>query len=268
MTTRDQAWPAGTPCWVDAQVDDVPKAVEFYKGLFGWDLFDAGPEAGNYHMAYINDRAVAGIGFKPQGTPEGMPSTWTTYLATEDVQATADKISAAGGKVLAPPMDVMTVGKMAVAADPAGAVFGVWQALDHNGFGVCNEPGTVCWNELHTAELGKGADFYTSVFGYTYDTMPGPPGFDYRTMIAPGQSQTCGGMFQDTSLPPGHPPYWLTWFAVADCDASTDKAKSLGSKVFMEPETMAIGRMSVVQGPQRESFGLIDLSTTADAPAE
>lgn len=268
MPTRDQVWPAGTPCWVDAQVDDIPKAVEFYHALFGWELFDAGPDAGGYHMAYIDDRAVAGIGFKPPGTPAHMPSTWTTYLASDDVDATADKVTGAGGTLLAPPMDVMTAGRMAVAADPGGAVFGIWRGRDTIGFGYVNEPGGVCWNELHTPDLVKAQEFYQAAFGYTYDKMPGPPGFDYATFTVTGGSESCGGMYHDTSLPPGHPPYWLTWFAVADCDAATDTATKLGSTVFMQPETSPIGRMSVVQGPQRESFGLIDMSKRADPPSE
>ena len=121
MVTRDTRWPAGTPCWVDVSVDDVPKAVAFYGALFGWDIQVGGPEVGGYAIAHKDGQIVAGIG--PKMGPAEMPSAWTTYLATEDADATAAKIKGAGGQLLAEPMDVMEEGRMAVAMDPAGATF-------------------------------------------------------------------------------------------------------------------------------------------------
>ena len=64
MVTRDTRWPAGTPCWVDVSVDDVPKAIAFYQALFGWDIQAGGPEVGGYAIAHHNGRIVAGLGPK------------------------------------------------------------------------------------------------------------------------------------------------------------------------------------------------------------
>jgi uncharacterized protein len=145
MVTRDTAWPAGTPCWVDLGVDDIAKAAAFYASLFGWDI-QAGPaEAGGYAMCLKNGRPVAGIG--PKQGPPGSAPVWATYLASDDLDETASKITAAGGQLLEPPIDVMDVGRMAVAADPGGAIFGIWQAGAHLGIGLANEPGALCWNE-------------------------------------------------------------------------------------------------------------------------
>src|ERR1700691_915772 len=116
MVTRDTAWPAGTPCWVDLGVDDIGQAKAFYSGLFGWDIQEGPPESGSYCMCELGGRPVAGIG--PKIGPAGTPVTWTTYIASGDADATADKIRAAGGQVIAEPFDVMDVGRMAVAADP------------------------------------------------------------------------------------------------------------------------------------------------------
>jgi uncharacterized protein len=49
--------------------------------------------------------------------------------------------------VLAGPMDVIEEGRMAVAMDPAGAVFALWQGGNTTGIGVANEPDTLAWNE-------------------------------------------------------------------------------------------------------------------------
>src|SRR5438477_8175967 len=104
MVTRDTVWASGTPCWVDLGVTDIGKAGAFYAALFGWELQPGPPEAGGYTVCRKDGRQVAGIG--PQMGPPG-PSTWTTYLAADDVEQTASKIKAAGGQVVTGPMDVM-----------------------------------------------------------------------------------------------------------------------------------------------------------------
>ncbi len=118
MTTRDVPWDEGTPCWLDAQVDDPQAAAEFYSQLFGWEIADTGPDFGHYQMASLDGRAVAGIGGK-QGAD--LPSVWSTYLATDDVEAAVERVSSAGGTVMMPPMDVGSMGRMTFAVDPAGA---------------------------------------------------------------------------------------------------------------------------------------------------
>ena len=96
-------------------MDDVPKAIAFYQALFGWDIQLGGPEVGGYSIAHQDGRIVAAV--SPKMGPPDAPSVWTTYLATDDVDATAAKIKGAGGQVLAEPMDVMEEGRMAVAMD-------------------------------------------------------------------------------------------------------------------------------------------------------
>ncbi len=121
MVTRDTAWPAGTPCWIDLAVDDISRASAFYTGMFGWYVQEGPPEAGGYAMCLKDDRPVAGIG---PARPPGTPAAWTTYLASDDLDETVSKVKAAGGLTLMEPMNVMDVGRMAVAADLGGAVFG------------------------------------------------------------------------------------------------------------------------------------------------
>ncbi len=178
MVQRDTPWPAGTPCWVDLGADDVARAATFYSTLFGWDTQVGPPETGGYVMCEVGGRPVTGIGPK-QGPPEA-PAAWTTYLASDDADATTAKVTAAGGAVLAEPFDVMDVGRMSVAADPGGAVFGIWQARSHKGMGLANESGTVCWNENMSRDFEANKAFYSAVFGYGYDDMSSPE-FSYAT---------------------------------------------------------------------------------------
>lgn len=253
MPTRNEAWPDGTPSWVDLAVDDVQAARAFYSSLFGWDIQDGPADAGGYLMALKDGRPAAGIGPK---MGEGMPTVWSTYFATSNVDATAERIREAGGTVFMDPFDVMTSGRMTIAADPTGAAFGLWQAGEHVGAGIFNEPGTYTWNELHTKDYEPARAFYAAVFGYTYEDIGGE-GFTYSTFTLPGGDDSVGGMFHNLTLPEGVPAYWLTWFAVADCDESLAQANELGAETLMPVDDSPFGRMAIVRGAQGEIFGII-----------
>ena len=137
MPVRDEAWPEGTPCWIDAQLDDLDKGQEFY----------APCSAGRSRAAPTRStaatgsrrwtgRPVAGLGPKPGP----MPSVWSTYIAVDDADATAATITEAGGQLMMPVFDVGPMGRMTFATDVNGAAFGIWQQLQHRGVGVFNEP--------------------------------------------------------------------------------------------------------------------------------
>lgn len=267
MPTRDEPWPAGTPAWVDCQVDDVEAAGRFYSDLFGWTVQDTGQEGGGYLIALKDGRAAAGIGGKPEGQAGATPSAWTTYFAAGDVDGVHRRVAAAGGESLVTPFDVLGQGRMMVASDPTGAVFAVWQAGEHPGAGVYNEHGSYCWNELHTRDYDRAKRFYADVFGWTYSEMGDGVSMLYSTFTVPGGEASCGGVNDDTKMAGEGPAYWLTWFQVDDVDAATARAGDLGSSVMMGPDATPFGRMSVVRGAQGELFGLIDpTQTTGEMP--
>ncbi|MBF6330577.1 VOC family protein [Nocardia transvalensis] len=256
MPVRNEAWPEGTPCWVDCQVDDPVKESEFYAGLFGWEIQGGGEDAGGYLMAMKNGQSVAGIGPKPQ---PGMLSVWTTYLAAADADAVSAKVTRAGGQVLVPPFDVLDAGRMFVGADSTGAVFSVWQARGHNGAAVYNEHGAYCWNELHTRQLDMAEKFYADVFGYTYEHVGDGTTMRYALFIPPGCQEPVGGMNDDT-VTPGEPTpsYWLTWFQFDDVDYGFARAGELGATPMMPVMDSPVGRMAILAAPQGEAFGIID----------
>ena len=121
MPVRDTAWPAGTPCWVDYSATDVVAAQQFYGALLGWTFTEGDPQFGGYLTCLSADRAAAGM--MPKMDP-AHPSVWTTYFATDSADETAAAITGAGGTVVAAPMDVGPLGRMLVALDPAGQLFG------------------------------------------------------------------------------------------------------------------------------------------------
>src|SRR4051794_18493786 len=149
MSERDRYIP-GVPCWVDTSQPDPAAAVDFYSRLFGWDVTGDVSGAGSdsaYFVARIRDEDVAGITALPDETPP--TAMWNTYVWVDSADETASKVSAAGGTVLAQPFDADDAGRMAVCADPEGAVFCLWEAKNHRGAGIVNEHGSVNFNGLH-----------------------------------------------------------------------------------------------------------------------
>jgi len=234
---------------VDVSVDDVAKASSFYEALFGWDIRSGGPEAGGYAIAHKNGRIAAGVGPK-MGDP-AQPSVWTTYLAAEDADATAGKIKAAGGQLLVEPMDVLKEGRMALAVDPAGAVFGLWESGNTAGIGLANEPGSLCWNEQLSGDFAASKAFYRAVFGYEYQDMSGD-GFSYAMVMVDGHEVGGIGSQQDDA-----PAGWFAYFAVADTDASLAQAQGLGGTVVRPGWDSEYGRMAGLTDDQGAMLFLV-----------
>lgn len=254
MTVRDTPWPAGTPCWVDLMTSDPEAARGFYAQLFGWEMSVGGPEFGGYATALLDGRSAAGIG-PYMGDEPGHPPVWSTYLATEDADATSAAVQAAGGTVIAPVMDVLDIGRMGFAQLPSGGVFGYWQAGTHTGFNVANEPGSLTWNEFVTRDYAGAKAFYATVFGYGYEEMGGE-GFDYAMIQLDGA--TVGGIgAMPAEVPAAVPPHWRVYFAVDDCDAAVARVTELGGSVLRPPTDMPYGRNADVADPQGAMFSVI-----------
>ena len=125
------------PVWVDLGAKDAGAAREFYEKLFGWQI-DVNPDPmyGGYALAKVDGVDAAGIG--PTQSPD-QPSMWSIYIGTDDVDRLAEKVTAAGGVVIAPPFDVGDQGRMAVFQDPTGAYLSGWQATRMRSFEMGNE---------------------------------------------------------------------------------------------------------------------------------
>lgn len=195
--------PIGAPCWIDLMSSDTDRSRAFYGDLFGWTSEAGGEEYGGYITFALDGAVVAGCMGKQEGM-EAMPDAWSTYLSVTDADATAAAATAAGGTVIMPVMDVMTLGRMGFLADPAGAAIGIWQAGEHAGFDVMGEPGAPAWFELHTRDFGPAVAFYAQVFGTEPHVMADEADFRY-TNLREGDTDLAGIMDASAFLPEGVP---------------------------------------------------------------
>jgi uncharacterized protein len=263
----------GVPCWVDTGQPDPEAAAAFYGGLFGWSVEDAMPPGsdGHYFIGRINGRDAAAISSIPPGSPA--MATWNTYIWVDDVGASADRVHEAGGTVISDPFDVMDAGRMAVVADPEGALFCLWEARQHRGATVVNEHGALNFNGLATRDVEGAKAFYGAVFGWEVLSLPAGlmwtlPGYgDHLEESSPGLR---AGMEQ-MGAPPGFidvvaalrpiasddgdtSAHWDVTFGIDDAEAVAVRANELGGEIVSGPLDAPWTRLVVVKDPQGAMF--------------
>jgi len=208
-----------------------------------------------YTMLMMDGHSVAGLGpMRPEMQAQGIPAFWTGYIKSSDVDAAAARVAEAGGVVMMPPMDVMTQGRMMLAQDPTGAMFGIWQPRDHTGSELVNMPNTLVWTELQTRNAAQAAAFYAHVFDWTATTDE----TGYTEFAQNGRRHA--GMMQMDENWGNIPPSWAVYFMVSDIAATAAAAQTLGGRVLVPPSPAgAIGFFSVLQDPQGGVFSVIQI---------
>ena len=248
---------ANRPSWVDLSSSDAAASREFYGSLFGWDVqVNPDPEYGGYAIARLGGHDAAGIG--PAMDPNA-PTAWNLYIGTEDIEALAQRVAAAGGTVVMAPFDVGEQGRMAVFRDTVGAFISAWQGTRMGGFQT-DAPNSFGWAELNARGVEAALPFYAAIFGWTAkqsEMGEGQP--PYNELQLDGRS-IAGAWEMNPMVPAEVPSYWQVYFAVDDVDAAFKKALELGAKEQVAPTEYPGGQFAIVTDPQGASFGLIKAS--------
>lgn len=235
------------PVWFDLSTSDLEAAKRLYSELFGWSFMDSGPPLGHYTMAYTPaGRAAAAIAPKMPGQ-EHMPTVWTVYFGTADMKESVRRITTLGGSIMVPPMHIPESGHMAIAVDPDGAVFGLWQADPFPGAGVESEHGAMCWCEVNSRHAEGNAKFYSQVFdleSHAID-MDGTP---YIT-LHDGEPAVCGVM-QMASEGDDMPPNWMPYFFVDDLAKANATWTKHGGRLVAGPIASPYGTIMTVEDAQ------------------
>jgi predicted enzyme related to lactoylglutathione lyase len=270
MSERD-GYPAGVPCWVDTLGPDPARLLEFYGEIFGWE--PSGPGAmpgeppGEYFVAQLRGRDVAGIGSAPAGL-DG--PGWNTYVRVESADATAERARAAGGSVVVDPFDVLPAGRMAVLADSIGARFCAWEARDRQGAELVNEPGAWSMSFLSTDDPESAAAFYRTLFGWETESfsfgememvlfrLPGFVGGEPEQPVARDVVATMMPL-EPGDAGDGAESRWGLDFWIADTDSAAATVEGLGGRVVVPPEDNPGFRTAVLADPNGATFSVSQL---------
>lgn len=250
MSTRNTA-PLGAPCWVDLPSSDPERTRAFYGGLFGWTFEASDAGDGDYINCLLDGSRVAGVVRKGPGSEA--PERWITYFASADAQATADLADESGGQAALAPMEIGSMGTVAMLVDPGGATAGVWQAGQHTGFGRLDEPGTPVWLELTTRNYRASVLFYETVFDWTTKVESDTEEFQYTTAEFDG-IPLAGIMDGTIDLAEDSPARWEVYFGTENVDRTVALAESLGGRIVDEAEDSPYGRFATLADPAGAEF--------------
>ena len=267
MSNRDQ-YPPGVPCWVDTAQPDPGAALEFYGALLGWEFVGPGPMPGDppgeYHVARIRDRDVAGISSVPSGAP-AIPA-WTTHIAVQSADATADRARATGGTVVVEPFDAPPAGRMAVLSDPSGAVFCVWEAGVRQGAQVLNEPSAWAMSALNARDVDTAKAFYGEVFGWEAEPFAaGAELFRLPGYVGGEPEQPVPRDVVAVLMASEREPVWSVDFWIDDAESAAARATELGGSVVVPPREIPGFLNVVIADPAGAMISLSELRKPAAA---
>lgn len=280
MSERNE-YPAGVPCWVDTMGPDPARLNEFYGAIFGWE--PSGPGAmpgeppGEYYVAQLRGRDVAGIGSSPAAS-DGQRPGWNTYIRVESADRAAEQAQAAGGTVVVDPFEVMPAGRMAVLADAVGARFCAWEPRDRQGAQLVNEPGAWSMSFLSTHDPESAAAFYRSMFGWETESfsfgdmeavlfrLPGFVGGEPEQPVARDVVATMMPLDPGESGE-GAESQWGLDFWIADADAAAASAEGLGGSVIVQPHDNPAFRAAILADPNGVAFSVSQLRAGAPEPS-
>jgi predicted enzyme related to lactoylglutathione lyase len=243
----------GTFSWVDLTTTDTAGAKAFYGSIFGWDAEDVG--GGVYTMFRLDGSVVAGLGEQQEEDRKaGVPPAWLNYVAVEDADAAVARTTELGGKALTGAFDVFDAGRMAVLADPQGAVFAVWQAGERIGAERVNDIGCLTNNELATTDVEAARSFYTDLFGWTTEAIDTGP--DGPAMATVQNGGSLNGNISDATG--GAPPHWRPYFTVESVPDTLEQVTELAGTTLAGPIPIPAGQFAIVMDPQGATFALFE----------
>lgn len=245
----------GAPNWVDLSTTDIEGAVAFYKGLLGWDVEETTSPMGPYYIGTVEGHQVGGM-MAMEPDREGTPPMWTVFFNVEDVDVIVEMIRGAGGRILQEPFDIPDA-RIAVATDPLGAMFGLFDGAEIDGTWLTRNPGGVCWVETMNRDLAGAEAFYATVFDWKAEAET-TEGMAYTTFSLE-ETPIAGMLMMPDDMSPDIPAHWGVYFNVDDCKEAEKKTIELGGSVIRHATPVAdMGHFAVLADPQDAVFQVMD----------
>jgi uncharacterized protein len=246
----------GAFCWLELGTTDQNAAKAFYSRLFGWSVEDIpmGPDM-TYTIFRLGGKDAGGAyTLMKEQVDARVPPHWMLYVKVDSADDSAAKAVKLGATQIMGPSDIPNIGRFAIIQDPTGGHISIFQPGQHRGMMIFGDEGALCWADLNTPDAEKASRFYADWLGWTFET--GQDG--YRHIVnGTGKEDMIGGIPAQMQAPPGTPAHWLSYFHVADCQASAAQANRLGASTIMSPDPMPdVGTIAVLADPQGAVFAL------------
>jgi uncharacterized protein len=242
--------------WYELHTPDAAAAAAFYAPVLGWTAQDAGMPDRKYTLVCVERIPVGGLLEKSASAGEG--ARWMGYIGVDNVHLYSKLVQQAGGVIHRASEEIPGVGTFAVAADPQGAIFTLFQPLA--GMARPKEPaagapGMPAWHELVATDAESAFRFYAGLFGWTKShTMDMGPNSVYQIFAA--GSQPIGGMM--TLSNPAQGAGWLFYFHVEEIEAAIERVKQNGGVVLHGPSVVPGGQqIAHCQDTQGAFFGMV-----------
>ena len=246
--------------WYELMTSDPKAAEAFYCNAIGWTAKDAGMPTGmSYTLLLAGGIAMGGMmAVPPEAAAAGLRPMWGGYVAVDDVDDYAQRITHAGGAIHKAPTDIPGVGRFAVAADLQGAIFMMIKGLSDTmpQPPAPDAPGHVGWRELHAGDSESAFAFYSGLFGWTKAEAVDMGSMGIYQTFATGDGPAVGGMMKKTDSMPR--PVWLYYFNVAGIDAAIGRVKDGGGQVLNGPMQVPGGSwIAQCFDPQGAMFAMV-----------
>jgi predicted enzyme related to lactoylglutathione lyase len=236
---------------------DLTTAKRFYGGLFGWQFRDLRLGGDDYAEASLDGQLVAGLMHKAVAAGERRQSSWLTFLAVRDVDATRKLAVANGAKVLLEPHTIPNRGREAIFADPQGAVFAVLASSTGDPPDELADPGEWIWSSLSTPDPDANAGFYQTLFDYEVFDLPADQGARHLMLASDNYARASANTLAANG--PNARAHWLNYIHVEDVDASSAKVVWLGGRVLVAARLDRHGgKVAIVADPLGAPFGLLE----------
>ncbi|WP_296597153.1 VOC family protein [Phenylobacterium sp.] len=245
--------------WYELMTPDIPAARAFYGDVVGWTASKMPGDGMEYWVLEADGAGVGGVMMLgDEHKAQGVPPNWTGYVAVDDCDMAAAKVTSLGGSVIRPPADIPGVGRFAIVADPFGAVLAIMKPTPPEG-GRPETPsgalGHTGWHELYTGPTDTAFTFYEQLFGWRKDGVHDMGPMGAYQLFANRDGQVGGMMLKPEQVPAC---CWLFYLRVGDIDAAAARVTAGGGQVMNGPMEVPSGDW-VLQGvdPQGAMFCLM-----------
>lgn len=230
---------AGSFCTTVLCTRDLERSAAFYEALVGWTTHEL-PGTPTHKLLTVDGKQVASL-----QQMAGDSDRWVPHVSVGSLERTlADAVAI--GATLVERIDVPGLARLATVRDAEGAWFGLWQPAPQQGAQVIDEVGSLWWIELLSNDVAPASEFYGNLFGWSSVETSFEPFASY-TVFKRGEVQE--GVILPIGADWGVSPTWNSIFAVADCDASVERAQALGGSVIFVHTVPKHGRIGSVRDP-------------------